>query len=89
MFLWYPVLDLARAFGCGRTARKMSSGYENGLPRGCNLPINVNPVGGGRSGLGRGFDKKYEKTNQMPAGGRKVRSNKGNFTHPRVKSYIF
>jgi hypothetical protein len=33
-------------------------------------PINVNPVGGGgRPGLGGGFDKKYEKTNQIPAGG--------------------
>ena len=30
MFLWYPVLDLARA--PRRTARKKGSGYENGLP---------------------------------------------------------
>jgi hypothetical protein len=29
MFLWYPVLDLARA--PRRTARKKGSGYENGL----------------------------------------------------------
>ena len=28
MFLWYPVLDLARA--PRRTARKKGSGYENG-----------------------------------------------------------
>ena len=30
MFLWYPVLDLARA--PRRTARKKSSGYENASP---------------------------------------------------------
>ena len=29
MFLWYPVLDLARA--PRRTARKKGSGYENAL----------------------------------------------------------
>jgi hypothetical protein len=29
MFLWFPVLDLARA--PRRTARKKGSGYENGL----------------------------------------------------------
>ena len=29
MFLWYPVLDLARA--PRRTARKKGSGYENGV----------------------------------------------------------
>ena len=31
MFLWFPVLDLARA--PRRTARKKGSGYENGLGR--------------------------------------------------------
>ena len=31
MFLWYPVLDLARA--PRRTARKKGSGYENGFGR--------------------------------------------------------
>jgi hypothetical protein len=31
MFLWFPVLDLARA--PRRTARKKGSGYENGLNR--------------------------------------------------------
>jgi hypothetical protein len=31
MFLWYPVLDLARApCRAPLTARKMGSGYENG-----------------------------------------------------------
>jgi hypothetical protein len=29
MFLWFPVLDLARA--PRRTARKKGSGYENGM----------------------------------------------------------
>jgi hypothetical protein len=29
MFLWYPVMDLARA--PRRTARKKGSGYENGV----------------------------------------------------------
>jgi hypothetical protein len=29
MFLWFPVLDLARA--PRRTARKKGSGYENGV----------------------------------------------------------
>jgi hypothetical protein len=31
MFLWYPVMDLARA--PRRTARKKGSGYENGGDR--------------------------------------------------------
>ena len=40
MFLWFPVLDLARA--PRRTARKKGSGYENGsfeinlVPRACD-----------------------------------------------------
>ena len=29
MFLWYPVMDMARA--PRRTARKKGSGYENGI----------------------------------------------------------
>ena len=40
MFLWYPVMDLARA--PRRTARKKGSGYENGsefeTPLGLPLP---------------------------------------------------
>jgi hypothetical protein len=39
MFLWYPVLDLARA--PRRTARKKGSGYENGFD--CNTP-HLHPV---------------------------------------------
>ena len=37
MFLWYPVMDLARApRRAPLTARKKGSGYENGL-----LPVDV------------------------------------------------
>jgi hypothetical protein len=42
MFLWFPVLDLARA--PRRTARKKGSGYENGFKHStANLRICANP----------------------------------------------
>jgi hypothetical protein len=37
MFLWFPVLDLARA--PRRTARKKGSGYENDLKRETKLEV--------------------------------------------------
>jgi hypothetical protein len=35
-------------------------------------PINVNPVGGGRPGLGRGFDKNMRKLIKCPQGEMKI-----------------
>jgi hypothetical protein len=40
MFLWYPVLDLARA--PRRTARKKGFGYEN--VQGCTILANISLV---------------------------------------------
>jgi hypothetical protein len=37
MFLWYPVMDLARALR--RTARKKGSGYENAPPPNHLVPV--------------------------------------------------
>jgi hypothetical protein len=36
MFLWYPIMDLARA--PRRTARKKGSGYENGPSKQATRP---------------------------------------------------
>ena len=43
MFLWFPVLDLARA--PRRTARKKGSGYENGLCHSLSGILGRGPVG--------------------------------------------
>jgi hypothetical protein len=62
----------------------------NQAGNGFYAPINVNPVGG-EAGTREGFDKNVRKLIKclQGEGGRKFRSNKGNFPHPREKSYIF